>query len=445
MTDAPRRPAPGGLTKDVIKIGPRRDPIDSVVTPPGSKSITNRALLVAALASGRSTITGALQSDDTEAMKLALGKLGASIDRATNGTALHVEGTGGAITPGPLTVSAREAGTVARFLAPVLTLGAGEYVMDADPQMRHRPMGPLLTALRSLGADIEGITDRDSLPLLVRARGNPGGRIDINGSLSSQFLSALLLSAPLMAAGLMVDHAATVSRPYVDLTAEVMEAFGATVLRTGHDSFNVPFTNGYQARTYAVEPDATAASYFLAAAAVTHGRIRVLGLGSRSRQGDVGFAQLLEEMGARVEITTDSITVDCRARQLSGIDVDLRDMSDLVPTLAIVAATASSPSRIRGVGFIRNKESNRILAVAEGLRAFGADVTEEDDGLRISPRSSRPAVVHSHGDHRLAMSFAVLGLAVPGTVIHGSGSVSKTFPDFFEVLQGLGTGPSGPP
>ena len=435
----------GSAESDSIGIRTRLGPIDAVITPPGSKSITNRAFLLAALASGRSPIAGALDSDDTQAMRQALETLGsefgastggASTDNATGGAALAVRGTAGAISPGPLSISARDAGTVARFLAPVLTLGSGEYVLDASPQMRRRPMGPLIGALRSLGADIEPLNESDSLPIRVRANGLPGGRLQIDGSVSSQFLSALLLSGPLMNEGLTVSLEAPISRPYIDLTVDAMEAFGAMVRRDGYGSFEVPPVAGYRATDYVVEPDASAASYFLAAAAITRGRVRVLGLGSESRQGDMAMARLLEEMGARVSMSREATEVDCSGT-IAGIDVDMSDISDLVPTIAVIAAVTSTPSRIRGVGFIRNKESNRIRAVADGLRALGSSVEEHPDGLSISPRPLHAAAIDSNGDHRIAMSFAVLGMAVDGLTISGYRSVSKTFPRFFEALDRL--------
>lgn len=421
---------------DAVAIRAGRGPIHAVVTPPGSKSLTNRAFLLAALAAGKSRIRGALDSDDTDAMLSAIATLGATCTWSPADSSWLVVGVDGVIRPGPLTVHARDAGTVARFVAPVLAIGSGEYVLDASDQMRRRPMRTLLTGLRALGVDFESLGLSDALPIRIRAKGLAGGRLKMDGSVSSQFISALLLAGPLMTEGLEILVENVVSRPYIDLTLDSMRAFGARVERDGYSRFQVSPIDRYRAADFVVEPDASAASYFFAAAATTRGQVTVEGLGSKSAQGDVAFAGILERMGASVVVTDQSISIDCR-RPLHGIDVDMCDFSDLVPTLAVVAAIASSQSRIRGVGFIRNKESDRIGAVADGLRAMGSMAQEEDDGLSITPGPLHGAPIDSRGDHRIAMSFAVLGLVVEGVHIHGPGSVAKTFPGFFAALDAL--------
>jgi 3-phosphoshikimate 1-carboxyvinyltransferase len=375
---------------------------------PGSKSITNRALLCAGLATGRSTLEGALVADDTEAMAGALSALGVDV---ALGVTTVVDGPGVGSLRRAATIDARSSGTTARFLLPVLAVLPGEWVLDGSPQLRARPIGELADALRGAGASVEG----DALPLSVRGGFTPTGPVRVAGDVTSQFLSGLMLAGPLVDGGLAVECTTdvVVARPFVDMTAAVMRAFGAADDVGG---------GGYRpVARYEVEPDASAASYFLAAGAILGCAVHVPGLGPGSLQGDARFADVLASMGS----------------PLRGIDVDLRDMPDMVPTLAAVALFADGPTRLRGVGFVRAHESDRLAAVASELGKLGARVDVTDDGLVVHPAPLHGAVVDSHGDHRMAMALGVVGLRVPGVVVEGAGAVDKTFPGFWDALASL--------
>ncbi|MBV8986361.1 MAG: 3-phosphoshikimate 1-carboxyvinyltransferase [Acidimicrobiia bacterium] len=412
-------------------VEPLPSPPDSIVRVPGSKSITNRALLSASMADGTSVLRGALAADDTDAMAGAVSALGASVDRS--GTTWTVVGTGGVAPTGGTTVDARQAGTVARFVPAVAAATGGTVRVDAAPQMRSRPMGPLIDALRQLGAAVEEDGAAGHLPIVVKGPFS-NSHAELPGNASSQFLSGLLLAGPLVAGGVEIHLTSElVSRPYALMTASVMAAFGATAEVSDEVCRVAP--GGYRAGDYSIEPDASAASYFFAAAAITGGRVRVEGLGRASMQGDMAFLDVLARMGASVDVGNDSSVVT--GGSLKGIDVDLADLSDTAPTLAVVAAVADSPTRVRGIGFVRGKESDRIGAVVEELRRCGVDAAEEDDGFTVRPGGVHGAVVDPHDDHRLAMAFAVLGLRVPGIDIADPDCVAKTFPEFFDVLEGL--------
>ncbi len=423
-----------------MEIEPLRGALDSEVTLPGSKSITNRALVCATLAAGRSELHGALRADDTEAMLGCIEALGAVVETDWDNARVDVEGTGGKLRPGPVCVDARMSGTTARFIAPVLALGDGEYELTAHPQLAARPMGPTFTALRELGADIVEQAEPGHLPVTLRAPGNLlGGSIRQPGHVSSQFLSGLLMAAPVMRRGLVVELTSElVSKPYVALTEAVMQRFGALVGRQNRGNDFVVSPRGYRSARFDIEPDASAASYFFAAAAICGGTVRVQGLGRASAQGDLRFVDVLGRMGADVEVGRQSVEVTGTG-ELKGVTVDLADISDTAPTLAVVAACASTPTRITGIGFIRRKETDRIAAVVAELRRCGVDADEELDGFVVRPTPDGPhgAEVLTYDDHRMAMSFAVLGLRVPGIVIDDPGCVAKSFPTFFEVLDSL--------
>jgi 3-phosphoshikimate 1-carboxyvinyltransferase len=414
-------------------IEPVAGPLDATVVVPGSKSVTNRALACASLASGASTLTGALVADDTEAMADCLRQLGISVEAQDDGTTLLVDGCGGAVPAPTARLDVRGSGTTARFVAPLAALGTGRYVLDGTPRMRARPMADLVAALRALGVRVSG----EHLPITIEAHGLRGGAVAIAADVSSQFASGLLLAGPATADGLRLElTTAPVSRPYLDLTIDVMRAFGADV---AVDSSGRAFTvgpGGYQARAYAVEADASAAAYFFAAAAICGGRVTVPGLGCRSHQGDLGFVGLLRRMGATVE-QSDGATTVIGARPLHGIEADLSELSDTAATLAVTAAFASTPTRVTGVGFTRAKESDRVGGVVAELRRLGIDAVEEPDGFLVRPGPFRPGRVETYDDHRMAMSFALVGLRVPGVEIADPGCVAKTFPSFFEVLDSL--------
>jgi 3-phosphoshikimate 1-carboxyvinyltransferase len=424
----------GGSTAQVVV--PVAGPLDARVRPPGSKSLTNRALVCAALAPGRSVLRGALVADDTAAMVEALRALGASVE--VGASEIAVTGPALAGSPGGvIDLDARLSGTTVRFLLAVLALGPGQYRLDGAPPLRARPMADGIAALRSLGAEVveEGVPGH--LPVVVHGPdGDAGPReLAVGGAASSQFLSGLLLSGPAWPGGLRVTvDGPLVSRPYVDMTADVMRAFGARVSPSAGGWVVEP--GGYRPTDYRVEPDASAASYFFAAAAICGGRVTVEGLGRDARQGDVRFVEVLERMGCRVIRRDDATTVE-GSSPLAGVDVDMADISDTAQTLAAVAVFASGPTRVRGIGFIRAKETDRVGNVVHELRRCGIDAREEPDGFLIHPGTLKPARVETYDDHRMAMSFALLGLRAPGIEIADPGCVAKTFPGFWDALAGL--------
>ena len=419
---------------DQLAIEPADRPVDADVRLPGSKSLTNRALVLAALAQGTSTLEGALWSEDSLVMVDSLRRLGIEVEVDESAERMVVHGRGGTIPAERAELFVGNSGTTARFLAALVALGRGEYVIDGVPRMRERPIQPLLEALQQLGVDAVSLTGTGCPPVRVRGGGLRGGTIRMRGDISSQYLSALLMIGPCVPQGLRVELAGDlVSVPYVEMTLAVMADFGVEARHHEFRVFEVPAGQRYRARVYPIEPDASAASYFFALAAATGGRVRILHLGEGSRQGDVHFVDLLEQMGCTVIREPDAITVIGR-RPLRGIEVDMNAISDTVPTLAALAPLAEGPVVIRNVQHIRYKETDRIAAVATELRRLGVRVEEFPDGLAIYPGPIQPAVIRTYRDHRMAMSFAVLGCAMPGIIIDDPGCVAKTFPDFFERL-----------
>ncbi|HEY3502683.1 MAG TPA: 3-phosphoshikimate 1-carboxyvinyltransferase [Actinocatenispora sp.] len=419
---------------EVRAIAPLTAPPDAEVTVPGSKSVTNRALLCAALADGTSTLTGALFADDTAAMVGVLRGLGVDVTTDEAAARMQVRGAGRAIGAHAGTVDARKSGATSRFVLPAAALTDAPIVVDGAAQLRARPFGPLLDAMAELGATVRPLAAPGYLPVEV-AGPIRGGEVTIPGHLSSQFLSGLMLAAPLLPDGLTVRVSTPlVSVPYVRMTARVMAAFGAGADVTA-DRVVVPAA-AYRGIAYPVEPDASAASYFLAAAAITGGRVTVPGLGPDALQGDVAFVDVLEKMGATVERARDSVTVRGTGT-LHGVDVDMADISDTAQTLAAVAVYADSPTRVRGIGFIRRKETDRIGAVVTELRRAGIDATEDPDGFTIHPGVPRATTFATYDDHRMAMSLSLLGLRTDGVRIADPGCVAKTFPTYFEVLDSL--------
>ncbi len=424
---------------DSIEIRPATKPVDATISLPGSKSYTNRALLIAALADGESEIQHALFSDDTELMIIALRSLGFSVEASPDREIIRVRGTGGTVPATSADLFVGNAGTAARFLTALVALGHGRYRIDGVPRMRERPIGPLLDALNQLEIDAVSVDHNDCLPIVITSQGLAGGIAEIDGNASSQFVSALMMVAPCTPRGISLRIRGTlVSQPYVDLTRSVMSAFGATTQNEGYRHIVVPGNQTYHARTYQVEPDASGASYFLAAAAVTGGRVRILALSRSSAQGDLRLAQIFERMGCQVEWGDDYVELRGPS-QLTGVDVDMADLSDVAPTLAAIAPFASSPVRIRGIGHIRRKETDRIRAVTSELQRLGATVVEHEDGWEIQPSALTPAAIETYDDHRMAMSFAVTGLRVPGLRILNPRCVTKTFPDFFDRFARLTT------
>jgi 3-phosphoshikimate 1-carboxyvinyltransferase len=422
---------------DEIEIRPLARPFSAVVELPGSKSITNRALLLAAMADGPSVIENALFSDDTTHMMDALGRLGFSVEADAGSKRVTVEGLGGTIPASDAELFVGGSGTAMRFLTGFLTLGRGRFRLDGNQRMRERPIGPLLEAMGRLGASVMSERANGCPPVVVEAGrgGFAGGATSIDARVSSQFVSALLMPAPLWPNGLRLTVSGEAARPFIDMTLRMMEAWGVRSSAEG-ETIVIAGRQRYRAQRYAVEPDASAASYFAAAAAILGSTVRIPGLLASSVQGDTRFLSVLERMGARVEWGPDGVEVTGTGA-LSGVDVEMNAMPDMVATLAAIAPFASSPTRVRKVGFIRHHESDRLSAIATELKRLGAQVTEFDDGIEIAPSALRSAAIETYDDHRIAMAFAVVGLKVPGVRIRNPGCVAKTFPDFFDKLAAL--------
>jgi 3-phosphoshikimate 1-carboxyvinyltransferase len=423
-----------GAFPDELEIEPLEGPVDATVHVPGSKSITNRALLIAALADGSSTIKNTLLSDDSYWLMHALVQLGFAVHANHDTGVTSITGQHHIIPRRDVEVFVGNAGTVARFLPPALALGEGPYVVDGAPRMRERPVGDLVDAMRLLGARVGYAEEDGRFPLRVEGGGIRGGTARVRGKSSSQFVSGLLMAAPYAEEPVRLEVEGREEWPYVGITAEVMRAFGVEV-GIGDARYAVE-PAVYGARDYEVEPDASAASYFMAVAAVTGGRVRIPGLGARSPQGDLRFAGVLREMGCEVEIGEDQVEVRGPDR-LRGVEVDMNAFSDTMMTLAAIAPFASTPTAIKNVEHTRYQETDRVSAVATELGRLGISVEEGRDGLRITPGTVKPAEVETYGDHRMAMAFAVTGLVAPGIRIRDPSVVTKTFPDYFDRLDTL--------
>jgi 3-phosphoshikimate 1-carboxyvinyltransferase len=410
-------------------------PLQASIRPPGSKSITNRALVCAALATGDSTLTGALASDDTLAMIDCLGRLGIDVRQEDEGQTLLVAGQGGNIPSSNADLFVGNSGTTIRFVAAMAALGHGTYHLDGVVRMRERPIGDLVEALNTLGSNVRCDQAEGFPPLTLHARGLSGGRAMVAGNASSQFLSGLLMAIPCANGPVELSVAGPlVSQPYVKMTLAVQEAFGVCV-EASDDLRHFRTAGGatYTPRTYDIEPDASAASYFWAAAAIAGGEVTVEGLTSSSLQGDVRFVRVLEQMGCRISESSAGTTVT--GGKLRGVDVDMNDISDTVQTLAAVALFAEGPTTVRGVAHNRLKETDRISALATELRKLGGVVEEFPDGLRIEPRPLHAAQLATYDDHRMAMSLALVGLRVPGVRIENPGCTAKTYPGYFTDLR----------
>jgi 3-phosphoshikimate 1-carboxyvinyltransferase len=426
-----------GTFPEELEIRPLDRPVDATARIPGSKSVTNRALIVAALADGVSVIRNPLFSDDSYWLMRALVQLGFSVHADREAATVTVEGRNGMIPARDVEVFVGNAGTVARFLPPALALGPGPYHVDGVPRMRERPVRDLVEALRQLGAKIDYAGDEGAFPITIRGGGIAGGTTQVEGGKSSQFLSGILIAAPYARHDVTLKVAGDlVSRPYIGITLDVMEAFGVEVQTgSGYGEFSIS-PGFYRRREYTVEPDASAASYFMAAAAVTTGRVKIPGLGAGSAQGDLEFAGVLRRMGCAVDIGEDYVEVR-GPRRLRGVEVDMNEFSDTMMTLAAIASFAEGYTLITNVEHTRHQETDRVSAVAAELRRLGVEVEERSDSLCITPGAVRPALIETYGDHRMAMAFAVTGLAAPGIRIKDPGCVTKTFPDYFRQLESL--------
>lgn len=411
-------------------------PLSATMRPPGSKSITNRALVCAALARGKSNLTGCLNSEDTQVMLRSLAHLGIETSADSSFRNIEVDGCDGRIPASHADLYIANSGTTVRFLTAMVALGTGTFRLDGTPRMRERPIKDLLATLQSLGVDVASESNNGCPPVVVRAHGLRGGPAAVRGDISSQFLSGLLMAAPYAERPIpLTVDGILVSQPYVHMTLAVMRAFGVDVPAANLTEFAIPAAH-YRGCDYAIEPDASAASYFWAAPAIAGGSVTVAGLTRDSLQGDVAFVDVLARMGCRVTESAGGITISA-AQQLHGIDVDMNAISDTVQTLGAVALFAEGPTTITGVAHIRHKETDRIAALANELRKFGAAVDERPDGLRITPGALHGATIDTYDDHRMAMSMALVGLRVPGVVIRDPGCTAKTYPEFFADLARL--------
>ncbi|MBY6185559.1 3-phosphoshikimate 1-carboxyvinyltransferase [Marinobacter hydrocarbonoclasticus] len=407
---------------------------------PGSKSISNRALLLAALAEGETTLTNLLDSDDIRHMLNALKLLGVEYRWDQEAGEIWVKGQGGVIAngTGALELFLGNAGTAMRPLCAALVVGSGEYVLTGEPRMKERPIGHLVDALRPLGADVEYLEETGFPPLKIKAGQLQGGRVSIDGSISSQFLTALLMAAPLANDELIIDvQGDLVSKPYIDITLALMARFGVDVENREYQQFVVTAGQRYVSPgRFLVEGDASSASYFLAAAAIGGGPITVHGVGRQSLQGDKHFADALEAMGAIIEWQDESITA--RRGELNGIDMDMNHIPDAAMTIATTALFAHGPTTIRNVYNWRVKETDRLAAMATELKKVGAVVEEGHDFLRVEPvENLQHAAIDTYNDHRIAMCFSLLAVGGVPVTINDPGCTAKTFPDYFERLNAL--------
>lgn len=423
----------------VRNIQPVHGPVKAVCRVPGSKSVSNRALVLAALgaAKGPCELTGLLHSEDTEVMVDSLGRLGWGLDtdwegcRANISTRLGRSDWAGGVPADHADLFVANSGTTMRFLAAVCSLGRGRYRLDGVERMRERPLGDLVAALRMAGAEVLCEGKPDCPPVFIRSEGWKADLIHVGGEVSSQFLSGLLLAAPFAGRPVVIETTGKlVSEPYVEMTVRMVRDWGGNVLTDSGGRFMFPGQGPCQRREYAIEPDASAATYFWAMAAITGGDVLVPGLTDGSLQGDVAFVECLEKMGCKVSRESEGIRV--RGGALRGIEVDMNAISDTVMTLASVALFATGPTVIKRVGHIRHKETDRIRAVATELGRLGVRVDESPEGLVIHPGPMRGARVMTYKDHRMAMSLALVGLRVPGMEVDDPGCVAKTYPGFWQ-------------
>jgi len=432
-----------------LQIKPIQPPLNATVRVPGSKSLTNRALLISALASGKTRLTNALFSDDSSYFAKALQTLGFNVELDEQNREMAVNGLGGKIPVTEAEVLIGNAGTAARFLSAFLSLGNGEFILDGDARMRERPIGDLVTALTQLGANLsplslmekakgDGKINNICPPIKIISSGLPGGKTKIAGNISSQFLSALLMVAPYAKSPVEIEVTTDLnSKPYVDMTIATMKDFGVDIERRDYTKFKVHSSTYSPLSSYKIESDASAASYFFAAPAICGGKVRVEDISRNSKQGDIAFLDVLHEMGCQIVDGENFIEV-IDTQSLQGIDIDMCDIPDTAQTLAAIAPFASSPTRIRGIASARHKETDRIHATCTELARMGVSVEEHEDGMTIYPcEKFHPATIKTYNDHRMAMAFSLIGLRFDGVTIENPSCVSKTFPDYFEVLNSL--------
>ena len=419
---------------DIYSVRPLKRSIDALVTVPGSKSYTHRMLIAAALADGGSIIENPLDSDDTRLTAKALNLWGINIRKEAAGW--RIDGCGGQLDPVGGEINLQNSGTSMRLLTAVAALGGSGFTLSGSKRMHERPIQDLLDTLNQMGVDARSKFDNHCPPVEICGPPVRGGSVDVNCSISSQFLSALMLIAPYVPEGLDIFvKQGLVSKPYVDITADVMQRFGVVVHRNGYDRFSIAGNQKYISGRHVVDPDASQASYFWAAAAVTGSRIQLMGFSEDSAQGDIRLLDLMEMMGCTVEKESTGIAVT--GGNLNAIAADMADMPDVVPTIAVVAAFAEGTSRFSNVGHLAVKESNRLEAVMNGLNRMNISARLEGHELVIPGGIPAGAQIDTYDDHRIAMSFAVAGLRIPGMVIENPSCVEKSFPRFWQVFETL--------
>jgi len=415
--------------------------INGEVNLPGSKSLSNRALLLAALAEGTTKITNLLESDDTRHMLNALKQLGIEYRLSDDKTECIIVGNGGPVYSDSFEeLFLGNAGTAMRPLCAALCLGKGSYLLTGEPRMKERPIGHLVDALRQAGANINYIEKEGYPPLKIEANGLSAGNVEIEGAISSQFLTALLLAAPMAKEDMTISIIGElVSKPYIDITLHIMKEFGVDVVNDNYETFSIKGSQTYKAvDSFMVEGDASSASYFLAAAAIKGGSVKVTGIGKKSVQGDVAFADVLEKMGAKVEWGDDFVSVT--KGELNAVDMDFNHIPDAAMTIATTALFAKGTTTLRNIYNWRVKETDRLFAMATELRKVGAEVEEGEDYLKITPpKQLKHAAIDTYDDHRIAMCFSLLALDTVSVTINEPECTAKTFPTYFDVLESIST------
>ncbi|NVM23642.1 MAG: 3-phosphoshikimate 1-carboxyvinyltransferase [Desulfobacterales bacterium] len=411
--------------------------INATVRVPGSKSYTQRALIAASLADGKSVIREALISEDTQHLIKALGLLGATIDR--EGCDLTVQGTGGKPTAPSQIIYLGNNGTGLRLLTSTVCLGHGTFVLDGDNRMRQRPIQPLVDALKTMGVEAACVEGNGCPPVEVHARGLSGGKTQLAAKLSSQYLSSLLLAAPYAGKDTSIELLGPLpSRPYVQMTMDVMSGFGVEVAVRQDSLFCVKAPQAYGSREYVVEGDASSATYFMAAAAICGGSVRISNIKAGSFQGDLRFLEILDTMGCTVAASGEGVEITGPLSNHDDLSFDLNDAPDMVPALAVVCAFRKGKTALKNIGHLRIKESDRVAALTRELRKIGAKAEEKADEMIVQGVATHGAEIDCYNDHRIAMSFAIAGLAIEGLVVKDPDCVGKSFPDFWEKLEALG-------
>ena len=415
----------------MLAIKTKKD-VTAVIEAPPSKSYTQRALIVAALADGKSTIKNPLFSGDTYYMISALKEFGVKIEK--KGKDLVVFGAGGKLKQPKNKIFVGNAGTAMRFIAALASLCEGNTMITGDKRMQQRPIKDLLDALRQLGVKNE--SDNGFPPVKIYGGSFNGGNVSLNGNTSSQYLSSILMCAPYAKKEVIIDIIGNLaSKPYVGITMDVMKNFGVGVNNSNYKRFKIKNKTKYKSSNYKIEGDASSASYFFAAAAITKGKVMVKNINPDSKQGDIKFVDILKRMGCGVRKGKDFVQIEGHA--LKSIDIDMNQMPDMVPTLAVTSLFADSTTIIRNVPNLRLKETDRLKALAFELRKIGANVEEMHDGIKIKRKRLQKAVIETYNDHRMAMSFAVAGLVINGVRIKNPACVSKSFPDFWNKFNEL--------